>query len=114
MRREVFQKINGFDEVNLPVSFNDVDLCLRIREQGLKIVYAPFAKLYHHESASRGYENTPEKIASAEKEISYMHSRWGQIIKNDPYYNPNLTLLTEDYQLAFPPRVKKPWLDNQN
>ena len=107
--RKVYEQLGGLDEVNLPVSFNDVDFCLRIREAGLKVIYAPYAKLYHHESASRGYEDTPEKVARAEKEIGYMHKRWGHILRNDPYYNPNLTLLTEDYQLAFPPRAEKPW-----
>ncbi|RIL11832.1 MAG: hypothetical protein DCC75_01625 [Proteobacteria bacterium] len=109
VRRQVFEKIKGFDEENLTIAFNDVDLSLRICEAGSRIVWTPYAEFYHYESASRGYETTPEKTARFEKEIVYMMQRWGDRLTNDPYYNPNLTLLTEDYGLGFPPRVRKPW-----
>ena len=108
MRRAVFDEIGGFDE-SLQVAFNDVDLCLRIREKGHEIVYQSYAQLYHHESASRGYENTPEKFARFESEIAAMRDRWGDALRIDPYYNPNLTLLSEDFAFAFPPRVVKAW-----
>lgn len=105
LRTEVFNQIGGFNEVDLAVAFNDVDLCLRIREAGYRIVMAPKAELYHFESASRGYEDTPEKVARFEKEKGYMRQRWGNLLDNDPYYNPNLTILTEDFAFAFPPRL---------
>jgi glycosyltransferase involved in cell wall biosynthesis len=108
MRRDVFEQINGFDEL-LSVAFNDVDLCLRIRKEGYKIVYEPQAELYHHESASRGYENTPEKFARFEREVDFMKKRWGRALNSDPYYNPNLTNLSEDFVLAYPPRMKRGW-----
>jgi GT2 family glycosyltransferase len=108
MRRDVFDRINGFDE-QLSVAFNDVDLCLRIREAGFKIVYEPDAELYHHESASRGYENTAEKFARFEREVETMKGRWKDQLRVDPYYNPNLTNLSEDFVFAFPPRVQRAW-----
>lgn len=108
MRRDVFERIKGFDE-QLSVAFNDVDLCLRIREAGFKIVYEPEAELYHHESASRGYENTAEKFARFEREVETMKTRWKEKLRVDPYYNPNLTNLSEDFVFAFPPRVQRAW-----
>ncbi|PWB56950.1 MAG: glycosyl transferase family 2 [Candidatus Methanoperedenaceae archaeon] len=99
IRKEVFEEVMGFDE-NLTIAFNDVDLCLRIREKGYLIVYTPYSKLYHHESFSRGYEDTPEKIERFSKEFNYMREKWGKIIdKGDPYYNPNLSLEHEDFRI---------------
>lgn len=108
VRREVFDQVGGFDET-LSVAFNDVDLCLRIEDGGFKNVYTPYSELYHFESVSRGYENTPEKFARFEMEIQQMKKRWGSRLLKDPYYNPNLTLLTEDFTFAFPSRATKPW-----
>ena len=99
MRKEVFLEVNGFDE-NLKVAFNDVDLCLRIREKGYLVVYTPYAKLYHYESLTRGYEDNPEKQARFLKEVQYIRQKWGYVIdKGDPYYNPNLTLEKEDFSI---------------
>jgi glycosyltransferase involved in cell wall biosynthesis len=109
VKREAFDAAGGFDEDTLAVAFNDVDLCLKIRKRGYSIVYTPYAELIHHESVSRGYETTPEKFNRFEAEISAMKERWSAELKNDPYYNPNLTLVTEDFALAFPPRAEKPW-----
>ena len=109
MRRDIFEQINGFNETDFTVAFNDVDLCLRIGQAGYQIVYDPYAQLYHHESASRGYENTPDKFLRFEGEIEKMKSAWSKTLRDDPYYNPNLTLLSEDFAFAFPPRREKPW-----
>ena len=109
VRREVFDEVGGFEEGRLAVAFNDVDICLKIREKGYRVVYTPYAELFHHESASRGYETTPEKFSRFEGEVEAMQSRWKNVLANDPYYNPNLTLLTEDFALAHPPRAVKPW-----
>ena len=99
LRKDVFEEVGGFDE-NLAVAFNDVDLCLKIREHGYLIVYTPYAELYHHESFSRGYENTPEKQDRFSKEVKYIREKWGAVIdKGDPYYNPNLTLEREDFEI---------------
>lgn len=109
LRRKVFDEVGGLDEVNLPVAFNDVDLCIRIRERGYRIVWTPYAELYHLESASRGSDHTPENKPRFIKEIEYMRSVWSHILPNDPYYNPNLTLTREDFSLAVPPRTIKRW-----
>jgi len=101
VRRDVYEKLNGLDE-DLKVAFNDVDFCLRIRALDKLIVWTPFAELYHHESISRGVEDTPEKIERFKGEIRFMEKRWGKFIKaGDPYYNPNLTMSREDYSLNF-------------
>jgi GT2 family glycosyltransferase len=100
LRKEVFEEVGGFDEENLAVAFNDVDLCLKIREKGYLIVYTPYAELYHHESLSRGYEDTPEKQERFQKEVAFMRRKWGRVIdEGDPYYNPNLTLEKEDFSI---------------
>lgn len=109
MRRAVFDEVGSFDEKNLKIAYNDIDLCLRVREAGYLIVWTPYAELYHVESASRGYEETPAKQLRFPTEANYMKSRWGRTLLNDPYYNPNLTLDGEDFSLAFPSRAFKPW-----
>jgi GT2 family glycosyltransferase/2-polyprenyl-3-methyl-5-hydroxy-6-metoxy-1,4-benzoquinol methylase len=104
VRKEVFDAVGGFDEQNLSVAFNDVDLCLRIQEVGFYNVWTPYAEMYHYESASRGYEDTPEKQARFNKEVAYMKRRWGEDLLQDPAYNPNLTLDRENFSFAWPPR----------
>jgi glycosyltransferase involved in cell wall biosynthesis len=107
-RKEIFQEVGGFDE-KFEVAFNDVDLCIRIREKGYKIVWTPYAELYHHEGVSRDKDTIENP--RFRKEIEMMIQRWGHLLYSDPAYNPNLTLDAEDFSLAFPPRVKKPWYD---
>ena len=103
IRREVYLRVGGLD-VALQVAFNDVDFCLRLHRAGFTNVWTPFAELYHHESASRGHEDTPEKQARFEREVTFMKQRWSVELEQDPVYNPNLTLLGEPFTLAFPPR----------
>jgi O-antigen biosynthesis protein len=105
----VFEQVGGFDEQNLPVAFNDVDLCLRIRELGYRIVWTPYAELYHHESASRGSDTNLNRIVRFRVEVNYMRKRWGPVLDHDPYYSPNLRLDRGDFSPAFPPRVDRPW-----
>jgi GT2 family glycosyltransferase len=109
IRRELYLQFGGMDAENLPVAFNDVDLCLRLRDAGYLNVWTPYAELVHHESISRGTENTPEKQARAAREIEFMRTRWGPRLLRDPYYSPNLTLNSENFALAWPPRAPKPW-----
>jgi GT2 family glycosyltransferase len=111
LRKEVYDEVGGFDEVNLAIAYNDVDLCLRIREKGYRILWTPFAELYHLESASRGSDMTPDNAARFQREMAYLSSRWQAVLAHDPYYNPNLTVHTEDFSLASPPRVLPPWRD---
>jgi GT2 family glycosyltransferase len=92
LRKAVCDEVGGFDEENLRVSFNDVDLCLRIREQGYLMVYTPYAELYHHESVSRGYGVDPA-------EVLYMRKRWGKVLDRDPYYNPNFSRGGGDFNI---------------
>ncbi len=105
LRKEVYNAVGGFDEKNLPVAFNDVDFCLRIREKGFLNVWTPYAEMYHYESATRGYEDTPEKQARFTQEVDYMQQRWGDVLSIDPAYNPNLTVEREDFSFAWPPRI---------
>jgi len=99
IRRDVFDEVAGLDEV-FAVALNDVDLCLRLRQKGYLIVFTPFAELYHHESKSRGSEDTDEKKERFMKEIDLLRIRWAnEISAGDIYYNPNLTLEREDFSL---------------
>jgi len=99
IRKEVFKKIGGFDE-NLSVAYNDVDLCIRLRQEGYLIIYMPYAILYHYESLSRGYEDASEKLERFEKEIGYMRKKWASVIDaGDPYYNRNLSLNHGDFRI---------------
>ncbi len=93
LRKSLFIEVGGLDEENLAIQFNDVDLCLRLREQGYHIVYTPYAELYHHESASRGYWNLDRT------ENIYMMERWREVLDKDPYYSPNFSKGYGDYNL---------------
>ena len=84
--KDKFEKVEGFDE-KLPVAYNDVDLCLKLRHEGYVNIYTPYATLYHYESISRGKDTTSRLKENAE----YMHNKWGDFLK-DPYYNENFSL----------------------
>jgi O-antigen biosynthesis protein len=110
VRRSIFEEAGGLNETDLSVAFNDVDLCLRLRRKGYRNVWTPHAELYHRESASRGAENTREKLARFEREIEHMLAHWGPQLAHDPFYNDNFSTKTEScFQLAFPPRREKSW-----
>ena len=99
IKRSVFEKVDGFEEV-LAVAFNDVDLCLKVRQCGELIVYNPYVELYHHESKTRGAEDTTEKMKRFQTEIQYMKKKWKDIFeKGDPAYNINLSLKKWDYSI---------------
>ena len=99
IRRNVWKEVGGLDET-FQVAFNDVDLCMRIRQAGYLIVWTPYAELYHYESKSRGYDDTPEKQQRFEGEVRRFQTRWAkELAAGDPYYNPNLTLDREDFSL---------------
>ncbi len=107
MQRKIFNEVGGLNEKHLKVAFNDVDLCLRIGKSGYRILWTPYAELYHLESASRGSDNTLKKYLRLRHELNYMQSKWKETLANDPYYNPNLTIEYEDFALAYPPRIQK-------
>ena len=106
VRREAWNQVNGLDEENLPVAFNDVDFCLRLRAASWEVVWTPHAQLLHHESISRGPDDRGPRAEAFAREVTYMELRWGvEGLRNDPYYNPNLSLDAEDFSLAWPPRT---------
>ena len=101
-----FAAVGGFDADNLAVAFNDVDLCLRLRKAGRRILWTPDAVLYHAKSKTRGSDLSPEHLPRFRREIDYMQSRWGAELTRDAFYSPNLSLETAEATLAFPPRVR--------
>lgn len=103
--RSRYLEVGGLNETDLAVAFNDVDFCLRLRAKGYRNIYAPRATLIHHESVSRGEDDTPEKSARFKQELDYMLDHWSEELKSDPAYSPNLTLQREDFTLAWPPRL---------
>lgn len=104
VRRSVYEQVGGLDE-RLEVAFNDIDFCLRLGAAGYRNIWTPFAELYHHESASRGSEDTEEKKRRFEREVELMMARWGGSLRRDPAYNPNLSLTSCHSTLASPPRT---------
>lgn len=104
VRKSLYEEVGGLDEAQLGVAYNDVDFCLRLRQAGYRNVWTPYAELLHHESASRGLEVAAESRDRLARESAFMQSRWAGLIAHDPAYNPNLTLDTEDFDLAWPPR----------
>lgn len=106
LRKSAFEAVGGLDE-GLAVAFNDIDLCLRLKRAGYRNLWTPHAVLFHHESASRGYEDTPEKKARFNAEVQFMRDRWGGVLDHDPAYNCNLSLDGEAFELAFPPRGRR-------
>ena len=99
IRTEDFWNAGGFDET-FQVAFNDIDLCMKVRAAGKKIVFTPYAELYHYESKSRGLEDTPEKQFRFDKEVKAFEAKWSeQLAKGDPYYSPNLSVTEGDCSL---------------
>ncbi|MCG2582842.1 glycosyltransferase [Massilia sp. TS11] len=111
MRKRDYLAVGGLDEQAFPVAFNDVDLCLKLRARGQTIVWTPFARLRHAESASRGREDDPAKRARATRELQQLRTRWGHVLLQDPAYHPSLNLDSHSQAfggLALPPRARHP------
>jgi O-antigen biosynthesis protein len=104
VKKALFEQVGGLNDQELAVGFNDVDFCLKLVEAGYRNVWTPYAELIHHESATRGQDNSPDKQRRAEKELRYMRKRWGDKLHVDPAYNPNLSDGHDDMSLAWPPR----------
>ncbi len=102
--RATYLEVGGLDE-QLAVAYNDIDFCLRVGQAGYRNVFTPYAQLYHHESATRGHEDSPEKISRFQRESALLSERWAERLARDPFYSPNLTLDREDFSLAWPPRT---------
>jgi GT2 family glycosyltransferase len=111
IRKKDYLAVSGMDTAAFPVAFNDLDLCLKIRQTGKVIIWTPNARLLHAESASRGLEDTPQKKARSQREINNLRERWGDVLLNDPNYHPSLNLDAHSQPfngLALPPRNREP------
>jgi glycosyltransferase involved in cell wall biosynthesis/SAM-dependent methyltransferase len=109
VRKDIYSSVGGLNEQELTVAYNDVDFCLRLIKRGLRNVWSPHAELYHHESATRGYELTPEKRQRFSQEQAFMRRSWPEYMIHDPAYSPNHSRDQGDFALSFPPRIHAPW-----
>lgn len=111
MRRSVFLELDGFDDENFAIAFNDVDLGMRLCRAGYAVIWTPYAEFIHHESASLGPPDSDGRRSQFERECANLRRLWPDFIADDPAYNPNLTITGGDFLPSFPPRTRKPWLD---
>jgi len=108
-RREDYLALGGMDEVFFPINFNDVDYCLKLRAQGKRIIFTPYAKLLHLESASRGSVQSAHRKRLFERELRSLRARWLDTLLADPFYSPVLSLDPAPYSaLAVPRRDMNP------
>lgn len=99
VKKSDFDAVGGLDET-FQVAFNDIDLCMKFSAAGKKIIFTPYAELYHYESKSRGLEDTPEKQFRFDKEVKRFQEKWAQQLEmGDPYYSPNLSVTEGDCSL---------------
>ncbi len=107
MRRDVFDEVKGFDERYI-LAFNDVDLCMKIRARGYQIIWTPYAELIHHETKTRGEEDTREKRMRFANEIRHFKKQWkNELEKGDPFYSPNLSTDNDDFNLNMKAYINK-------
>lgn len=107
--KHLYEGLGGLNEVNLKVAFNDVDYCLKVQKAGYRVLWTPHAELFHHESASRGGDDSADKRKRTRGEADFMRKHWSGRMEHDPYYNPNLNYERLDFSLSNIPRVVKPW-----
>ena len=98
VRAELFDAVGGFDET-LPVAWNDVDFCLKLRARGRRNLVTPHARLHHKESATRGHDRTPDRLSRLARETERFLDKWGEGVLDDPYYSPHLARNCEDFRL---------------
>ncbi len=99
VKRRHYEELDGLSE-EFAVALNDVDFCLRLRQRGYLNVFTPFARLYHHESLSRGGDGEGEKKRRYEAECALFREKWREVLEaGDPYYNPNFSLDRSDFAL---------------
>lgn len=109
LRRQVFDQVGGLEEHAFPVTNGDIDLCLRIQQHGYRVVWTPFAQLWHKELSTRGADDTPEKVLRAGREQACLVGKWGDALREDPYWNPNLEVTERGAVLAVPSRARRAW-----
>jgi O-antigen biosynthesis protein len=103
VEKSKFDAVDGLEAEHLTVAYNDVDFCLKLMEKGFKNIYTPYCEAIHHESATRGYETTPDRLERFNKEKEFFETKWHHMLKTgDPFYNPNLTLDSENYDIKLP------------
>lgn len=100
LEKAIFEKVQGLNEQDLAVAFNDVDLCLKVKELGYRNLWTPWAELYHHESISRGKDDSPIKRERLTKEVNYMRDTWNTAGVVDPCYSKYLTRIREDFSVG--------------
>lgn len=110
LRKADYESVGGMDE-EFAVAYNDVDLCLRLRKRGLKVICDPGIRLIHKESVSRGRDVDPTKVVRLRREAERMEARWGREGLQDPFYNPAFSARSGDFELAEFPRMFPPWKD---
>ncbi|WGL16400.1 glycosyltransferase family 2 protein [Microbulbifer bruguierae] len=108
VRKKIFEDVGGLNEKDLKVAFNDVDFCLKVGQAGYRNVWTPWAELYHHESISRGIDNTREKRNRFDREARYLREKWVEKLGLDPCYSPFLTYTREDFSLGLNERRDVP------
>jgi len=99
VKKSLYEEAGGMNEKDLTVAFNDVDFCLKIRELGYRNLWTPYVELYHHESVTRGTEDSKAKVIRFNKEKAYMLQRWKGVLNTDPCYNSNLTRIHENFTI---------------
>ncbi|WP_323796879.1 sulfotransferase [Nisaea sp.] len=109
VRTEVYDELQGMDPTHLPVSYNDVDFCLRLRQKGYRVLFTPHARLWHLESATRGNDKRKRIERQWRRDVDIMRARWGDVIDEDPFLSPNLSDHHSKPTLAFPPRRSCAW-----
>lgn len=112
VRRSVFLDVDGFNSADFKVSYNDVDLCLKLASRGLLNVWTPYALLYHHESPTRGRVATHENRKLSQTERAFLGRRWSKELEQDPFYNINLDfdgLVGPSFRPTRYSRRLKPW-----
>ncbi len=105
-RRSTYLRLGGLNQEELAFDYSDIDYCLRLGQEDLRILWTPYAKLIHHESVSRKRSQSKKASARHHQEVRYMLDHWGEKIAADPAYNPNLTFEREDFSLSWPPRTE--------
>lgn len=105
VRKCHYEEVGGFDEQHPKQYFSDVDFCLRLRASGLRNLWTPHAELFLHEPAAHSRHVSLQRNSQFREDTTYMQQRWGELLKNDPAYSPNLMLAREDFSYAWPPRL---------
>lgn len=103
VRADVFRRFGGFDAANLPRDWSDIEFCLKVRAEGLQVMYEPAAVLSHFESRSRGMTRGGELIAASMRAAGLVWARWGEALGEDPDYNAHFARAGAPFARLAPP-----------